>query len=73
MRFVARHVDLFSPAAGLGEVVGGVHSHEGLPVNAEGFFEADGDFSGEAGLGACLAQRYLHPGPRGGAGGRTTR
>lgn len=37
--------------AGLRDVVGGLHAHEGVHFHAEGFFEAQGHVAGEAGFG----------------------
>ena len=47
--------------AGVGDVEGVLHAHEGLHIDAEGFFETEGHFAGEAGVG-------VEQGGEGGAG-----
>jgi hypothetical protein len=47
----AGDADLLLALAGLGDVVGRLHTHEGVHFDAEGFLDAEGHVTGEVGLG----------------------
>ena len=44
------YVDSFRAFTSLGDVVGGLHPHEGVHPYAKGFFNAERHFSGKIGL-----------------------
>jgi hypothetical protein len=61
----AADVDVLFAFAGLGDVVGGLHAHEGVHLDAEGFFDAQGHVAREIGFAVQSGWRGLSGRPEG--------